>query len=51
MCEIVSKAALKLKRITIQNTPESAAVRRPEVIFSRAVSMLWRGRKPDGKGS
>ena len=29
------------------NSPQSAAMRRSLVIFTRAVSVLWRGWKPD----
>lgn len=45
--EIVSKAALRSRRMRMDSKPESAAIRRSLVIFRRAVSVLWRGRKPD----
>jgi len=46
-CEMVSKAALRSRRMRMDNSPESAAIRRSFVILRRAVSVLWRGRKPD----
>ena len=45
--EMVSKAALRSRRMRIVRCPESAAMRRSLVILTRAVSVLWRGRKPD----
>lgn len=46
-CEMVSKAAVRSRRMRIDREPESAAVRRSFVILMSAVSVLWRGRKPD----
>ena len=50
-CEMVSNAALRSRRMRMESEPVSAAVRRSLVILIRAVSVLWRGRKPDWKGS
>ncbi len=47
VCEIVSKAALKSSRRRMDSKPESAARRRSLVILRSAVSVLWRGQKPD----
>ncbi len=47
VCEIVSKAALKSSRRRMDSKPESAAKRRSLLILRSAVSVLWRGRKPD----
>ena len=47
LCEMVSKAALRSRRMRMVRCPESAAMRRSLVILTRAVSVLWRGRKPD----
>ena len=44
---MVSKAALRSRRMRIVSEPESAAMRRSLEIFMRADSVLWRGRKPD----
>ena len=38
--EIVSKAAVRSRRMSIVRCPESAAIRRSLVIFARAVSVL-----------
>ena len=46
-CEMVSKAALRSRRMRMESEPESAAVKRSLVILIRAVSVLWPGRKPD----
>ena len=46
-CEMVSKAALRSRRMSIDNCPESAAIKRSYVILMSAVSVLCRGRKPD----
>lgn len=52
VCEVVSKASLfQSRRMRVESKPESAEMRISEVIFNRAVSVLWRGQKPDGKGS
>ena len=44
---MVSKAALRSRRMRMDKSPESAANRRSFVILRRAVSVLWWGRKPD----
>ena len=44
---MVSKAALRLRRMRMEIKPESAAMRRLLVILMTAVSVLWRGQKPD----
>lgn len=46
-CEMVSKAALRSSRMRMDTEPESAERRRSLVILRRAVSVLWRERKPD----
>ena len=38
--EMVSKAALRSRRMRMDNSPESAAIRRSFVILRRAVSVL-----------
>ena len=43
----VSKAALRSSRTRMLRAPESAEVRRSLMTLVRAVSVLWRGRKPD----
>ena len=48
---MVSKAALRSRRMRIVRRPESAERSRSLVIFSRAVSVLCFERKPDWKGS
>lgn len=45
--EIVSKAAVRSRRMSIVSSPESAAIRRSLVTLTSAVSVLWSGRKPD----
>lgn len=45
--EIVSKAALRSRRMRIDRSLESAAIRRSLVILIRAVSVLWWGWNPD----
>ena len=40
LCEMVSKAALRSRRMRMVNSPESAAMRRSLVIFTSAVSVL-----------
>lgn len=45
--EMVSKAAVRSRRMRMESKPVSAAMRRSLVIFMSAVSVLWRGRKPD----
>lgn len=45
--EIVSKVAIRSRRMRIVMSPESAANKRSFVIFPRAVSVLWNERKPD----
>ena len=49
--EMVSKAAVRSNRMRMVRRPESAAMRSASVILMRAVSVLWRGRKPDWKCS
>lgn len=44
---MASKAALRSRRMRMDSSPESAAIRRSSVILRRAVSVLWWGRKPD----
>jgi len=46
---MVLKAALRSRsrRMRMESRLESAAVRRSLAIFRSAVSVLWRGRKPD----
>lgn len=46
-CEMVSKAAVRSSRRRMESEPQSAERRRSFVILRRAVSVLWRGRKPD----
>ena len=48
---MVSKAALRSRRMRMVRRPESAERGRSFVIFSRAVSVLCLERKPDWKGS
>ena len=43
---MVSKAALRSRRIKVMSKPESAAMRRLDVILMRAVSVLLGGGKP-----
>ncbi len=50
-CETVSKAAVKSRRTSLVKSPESAANSRSLVILTRAVSVLWWGRKPDWNSS
>ena len=45
--EMVSNAALRSRRMRMDNCPESAASRRSFVILMRAVSVLWREQKLD----
>lgn len=45
--ECGSKAALRARRMRMDKSPESAVIRRSLVILSKAVSVLWWGRKPD----
>lgn len=45
--EIVSKAAVRSRRMSIVSSPESAAIKRSLVTLTSAVSVLWSGRKPD----
>ena len=40
VCEIVSKAALRSRRMRMEIKQESAAIRRSLVIFRRAVTVL-----------
>lgn len=47
VCEIVSKAAIRSSRRRMDSEPKSAARRRSLVTLRSAVSVLWRGRKPD----
>lgn len=47
VCEMVSKAAVRSRRMRMESKPVSEAMRRSLVIFRSAVSVLWRGRKPD----
>ena len=47
----VSKAALRSRRMRMLREPVSAEVRRSFRTLRRAVSVLWRGRKPDWRGS
>ena len=49
--EMVSKAAVRSRRMRMDKCPESAAIRRSLVIFMSAVSVLWPGRKPDWNSS
>ena len=44
---MVSKAALRSRRMRMVSSPESDAMRRSLVILMSAVSVLWSGRKPD----
>lgn len=39
-CEMVSKAALRSRRMRMESKPESAAIRKSLMIFMRAVSVL-----------
>lgn len=41
--EMVSKAAVTSRRMRSDSEPESAAMKRPLVIFMSVVSVLWRG--------
>ena len=43
--DMVSKAALRSRRMRMDNSLESAAIRRSFVILRRAVSVLWQGAK------
>lgn len=47
LCEIVSKAEVKSRRMSMVRRPESAAISRLLVTLIKAVSVLWKGRKPD----
>lgn len=40
---MILKAALRLRKMTIESEPDSAAMRRSLEFFKRAVSALWRG--------
>ena len=48
---IVSKAALRSRRMRMEREPESTKRRMSFVTFKRAVSVLCLERKPDWKGS
>ncbi len=50
-CDMVSKAALRSRRMRMERRPESAARRRSLVILTRAVSVLCLEQKPDWNGS
>ena len=43
----VSNAAYRSRRMRREGEPESDDIRRSFVTFTRAVSVLWAGRKPD----
>ncbi len=43
----VSNAAVRSRRMRRDGEPESAASRRSFVTLTKAVSVLWPGRKPD----
>lgn len=47
LCEMVSNAAVRSRRMRIDSKLESEAMRRSFVILRSAVSVLWSGRKPD----
>ena len=48
---MVSKAALRSRRMRMEREPESAERRMSLVTLRRAVSVLWSERKPDWKVS
>lgn len=47
----MSKAAERSRRIRIEKCPLALAEKRSLVTLVRAVSVEWRGRKPDWRGS
>ena len=49
--EMMSKAAVRSRRMRMVSNPESAARRRSLVVLTKAISALCLRRKPDWKGS